>query len=278
MGIQLNRRAMQAAVVAFTAFVVPASVSAQAVVRGFVYDDSTGNRVAGAAVMLVDAQTDAPVVNTKTDSLGQFVLKARHGTYQIAAVREGYNSVLSAPIPLAEGEQLLIRFPIATNGDPHNKIGVLEHVKSAAAPARAALDESPQLAAIERRRTIGTGLQFTRTQLDGSQAMNVGEFLRRVPGVSVRDASTTESVQMLRGGGTSARPRVPASLACHVGWFLDGIRIDRPGIPATVEGLSSIRLDELDALEVFRGVSEMPPEFAAPDLRCGAIALWSRRG
>ncbi len=276
MGVHWNRRALQSAIVVLAAFVVPASVSAQAVVRGFVYDDSTGNRIAGAAVMLVDARTDAPVVNTKTDSLGQFTLKTRQGLFQIAAIREGYNSVLSAPVTLAEGEQLVIRFPIAVGADPRNKIGVLEHVKPNAAPARAALDESPQLAAIERRRVVGTGLQYTRGQLDESQAMTVGELLRRVPGVSVTDGNATETVQIRRGGSAPFGSRTPRSLVCHVGWFLDGVRMDRPGIAAMTEGLSSIRLEELDAVEVFRGVAEMPPEFATPDLRCGAIALWTR--
>jgi hypothetical protein len=278
MGNYLTRGALHSAVVLFTAFAVPISIGAQAVVRGFVYDDSSGKRLDGAAVMLVDARTDAPVANTKTDSLGQFSLKARQGLYQIAAVREGYTSVLSAPVPLSEGEQIMIRFPIAVTGDPHNKIGVLEHTKPSASAARSALEESPQLAAVERRRSVGTGVQFTRAQLDESQAMNVGEFLRRVPGVSVRDGGVNDAVQMRRGGVASLGSRSAPGLSCHVGWFLDGVRIDRPGAASMTAGLSTIRLDELDAIEVFKGISEMPPEFAAPDLKCGAVALWTRRG
>lgn len=278
MGVQLHRRALRPAVV-FSLLVAPMAISAQAVVRGFVYDDSTGKRLANAAVMLVDAATDAAVVNTRTDSLGQFALKARQGNYQIAAVLEGYTSVLSAPVPLADGEQLMIRFPIAVGSDPRNKIGVLEHVKPSAAKVRTALDESPHMSAVERRRIAGTGLQFSRNQLEESKAQNVGELLRRIPGVSVRDGNVRDAVQMRRSGGANLMgPRAPSNLACRVGWFIDGMRIDRPGMASSTDGLSTIRLEELDAVEVFRGISEMPPEFASPDLRCGAIALWTRRG
>jgi hypothetical protein len=278
MGIHLHCRAFRSAVVT-AALLTPAALSAQAIVRGFVYDDSTGKRLADAAVMLVDAATDAAVVNTKTDSLGQFVLETRRGLYQIAAVREGYNSVLSAPVQLADGERLMIRFPIAMGGDPRNKIGVLEHVKPAAAQARTALDGSAHASAVERRRQVGTGIQFTRVDLEQSRALNVGEFLRRVPGVAVRDGNARDAVQIRRSVGANVGgSRVPSSLTCRVGWFIDGMRMDRPGIPASTEGLSTIRLEELDAIEVFRGISEMPPEFATPDLRCGAIALWTRRG
>ena len=67
--------------------------------------------------------------------------------------------------------------------------------------------------------------------------------------------------------------------ACHVGWFIDGQRVDLPGRsdPLT-DGLGSMRLENIEAVEVFRGISEMPAQFADPDLRCGVIALWLRRG
>jgi len=68
-------------------------------------------------------------------------------------------------------------------------------------------------------------------------------------------------------------------LACRIGWFIDGHRMDIPGRwdPAT-DGLGSMQLSTVEAVEVFRGLSEMPAEFAAPDLRCGAISVWTRRG
>jgi len=57
-----------------------------------------------------------------------------------------------------------------------------------------------------------------------------------------------------------------------------GLRIDLPGrTDPLTDSLGSMELDTIEGIEVFRGLSEMPVEFAEPDLRCGAIALWMRR-
>ena len=65
--------------------------------------------------MLVDPQSNAAVAYTATDSAGGFTLQVKDGVYQIGAVRPGYVSVLSAPVPLQSGERLTIRVPIAQN-------------------------------------------------------------------------------------------------------------------------------------------------------------------
>src|SRR5690242_18269072 len=87
----------KASAVAFACMFAVSSAGAQAVVRGFLYDDATGRPIAG-TVMLVDPSSDAPVVHVVTDSSGQFQLQARANTYQLAAVHPGYKSILSAPI------------------------------------------------------------------------------------------------------------------------------------------------------------------------------------
>jgi hypothetical protein len=79
--------------------------------------------------MLVDPATDAPLIHVVTDTLGQFSIQFRGGAFQVAAVREGYKSVLSAPMAMQSGERLTIRIPIAVDADPAHGIGVLEHVR-----------------------------------------------------------------------------------------------------------------------------------------------------
>ena len=116
-------------VVAFVFAVgLPSIARAQAVVRGVLYDDASGTLVRG-SVMLIDPQSNAAVAYTATDSAGGFTLQVKDGVYQIGAVRPGYVSVLSAPVPLQSGERLTIRVPIAQFGDPEHRIGVTEHVR-----------------------------------------------------------------------------------------------------------------------------------------------------
>jgi hypothetical protein len=274
MSFQLIPRAAAAALIlASTA----AALGAQATVKGVLYDDSTGTPVRG-VVMLVDPASDAAVVHVSADSLGQFELRTDRGTYQIAAVREGYTSVLSAPIPLADGERLTIRVPIAHSGDPQHRIGVIEHVRPQ--------DGAPRLSArnammqgFESRRATGTGLHYDRAAIEKAGVRTLGEFLENVPGLNVGDPGSTSSMNMMRNTTTLYSNTPSGIAACHVGWFVDGHRMDLPGrLDPVTDGLGAMSMDVIEAVEVFRGLSEMPSEFAEPDLRCGAVAIWTRRG
>lgn len=279
MGSSMLRRALAIAVVGIAASIIPRHAAAQAVVRGVLYDDATGAPLTG-TVMLVNPGTDAAVVYAASDSAGNFVLRIRLGSYQLAAIHPGYTRVLSAPIQLADGEQLTVRIPIAEKGDPQHHIGVLEHVRpGASAETRRAEGEAKPVARQEmRRRTAGTS--YDRERLAASGFSTLGQFLQTVPGLQVRDPNSSNSMQMSRSAALNALGlRGPSGAACHVGWFLDGHRIDLPGrTDPMTDGLASTMLDAVELVEVFRGISEMPAEFANPDLRCGAVAIWTRRG
>jgi hypothetical protein len=247
---------------------------AQATLRGILYDDVSGARLRG-TVMLVDPSTDAAVVHVATDTLGQFSMLVPRGTFQIGAVRPGYKSVLSAPMSLVPGERLTVRIPIAEQGDPTHPIGVLEHVRPEEKP-----DERSYISTtgFEHRRRTGLGQQFDRGQLLRSQRRTLGDFLRTVSGFQVGDPSSTSSMFMSRNQGMMAAGQLNGA-RCQVAWFVDGHRMDLPGrFDSMTEGLGMMSIDAIEAVEVFRGLSEMPAEFADPDVRCGAVAIWTRRG
>ncbi|RMH14199.1 MAG: hypothetical protein D6701_11515, partial [Gemmatimonadetes bacterium] len=42
--------------------------------------------------------------------------------------------------------------------------------------------------------------------------------------------------------------------------------------------LDLIRPEDIEAIEVYRGASEVPAEFGGSDAGCGAIVIWTRRG
>jgi hypothetical protein len=280
MGVQSIHRAAATASLIVSTVVLPATAFAQVLVRGVLYDDATGLALRG-TMMLVDPSTDAAVVHTTTDTLGQFSLQTSRGVFQIAAVRPGYTSVLSAPVPLQNGEKLTIRLPIAEQGDPQHHIAVVEHIRPDANAVKAAEASVRNTAEAEfhARRMTGAGLHYDRVALSKANVATLGEFLQNVPGFSVMDPGSTNSMQMTRNAGLmSGGTRGPLATTCQVGWFVDGHRVDLPGRsdPLT-DGLGSLQLDVVDGVEIFRGVSEMPPEFSAPDLRCGAVAIWTRR-
>lgn len=276
MGFVFRYRTASAVAFACSIFALP-SAGAQAVVRGFLYDDVTGRPIAG-TVMLVDPASDAPVVHVATDSSGQFQLQARASTYQLAAVHPGYKSVLSAPIRFQDGERLTVRIPIAESGDPQNKIGVLEHVRPQASVKTAELSRANEDGGFASRKAAGIGLQYTHADFDKTNFESLGQFLQSVPGLRVADPRSASSMVMTRTGATMTSAILPRQADCHVGWFVDGHRMDLPGRndPLT-DGLASMTLDALEAVEVFRGLSETPAQFADPDLRCGVVAVWTRR-
>jgi hypothetical protein len=275
MGFESRIRSANAIVFACTVLAV-SSAGGQAVVRGFLYDDATGRPIPG-TVMLVDPGSDAPVAHATTDSTGQFQLQARASTYQLAAVRPGYKSVLSAPIHFQDGERLTVRIPIAENGDPRNKIGVTEHVRPNAA-AKAAETSRADNDGFASRKAAGVGHQYNHDDFDKTNFESLGQFLQSVPGLRVADPRSASSMSMSRSGTMLSGALSTRTPECHVGWFLDGHRIDMPGrTDPLTDGLASMSLDAVEAVEVFRGLSETPAQFADPDLRCGVVAVWMRR-
>lgn len=280
MGFLQSFRAAAAATLFLGAVSAP-RVGAQAVIRGMLYDDSTGVPLRG-TVMLVDPATDAPVVYMPTDSAGLFELKAHDGVYRIAAVRAGYKSVLSAPVTLEVGDQLTIRVPIAASGDPRHQIGVVEHVRAKNGAQHVSAGDLLDEVGYNTRKKAGLGLHYDRSDFKKTDFNTLGEFLQSVPGVSVGNPTSTASMRMSRAmaGSLGALAAAGSALAnCHVGWFVNGYRTDIPGQndPLT-DGLGLMDLASIQAVEIFRGISEMPPQFAAPDLTCGAVAIWTLQG
>ena len=281
MGLQFILRAWRPARALLLVVLAQSVATAQVVVRGVLYDDANGARLRG-TVMLVDPATDAAIVHTTTDSLGQFTLETQAGVFQIAAVRPGYQSILSAPVTAQRGERLTVRIPISAVGDPLHQIAIVEHVKpDRVAPKSAIADmQASDAQSFETRRALGTGLHYSAKDFEKANAATLGEFLQGIPGLSVRNPASTASMQTTRSAGLNTLSSRSAPIAaCHMGWFMDGHRMDLPGrIDPITDGLGSMQLDGISAIEVFRGLSEMPPEFAEPDLRCGAVAIWTKRG
>lgn len=282
MGFQSHRSAATTAILTIAAVMVPALAGAQAVLRGVLYDDSTGTPLHGGAVVLVDPASDAPVYHAQADSSGVFTLAiAQAGTYQIAAIHEGYQSILSAPVPFAAGDRLTVKIPIAMGGNPVHHIGVTEHVTALASREAAPLEtrEAEHEARAARRQSAGLGIVYDHEKLLSMNVHTVGDVLAMTPGVAVDDptGSMSSAVRMRQSDLNFSVGSSGAGQVCHVGWYLDGQRYDRPGDPSGVDALTSMPLKEVDEIEVYRGISEVPGEYAAADLRCGVVAIWTYR-
>jgi hypothetical protein len=126
----------------------------------------------------------------------------------------------------------------------------------------------------EERRARGSGRYFTREEINRMHPRQVTDVLRRVPGMQIQfgDGSLSGGTQRAQAGrsvnGSGAHP-------CVMIYYLNGS-------PFPLSGDASINqyvaTDDLAAVEVYTGSSQIPPEFNSSQYgsRCGVVAIWTR--
>jgi hypothetical protein len=65
--------------------------------------------------------------------------------------------------------------------------------------------------------------------------------------------------------------------ACYFTIYMDGIRTWSPGEHEPPD-IDAISVNSLEGVEVYRGPSELPQQFAGGSSSCGAIVMWTRTG
>jgi hypothetical protein len=120
-----------------------------------------------------------------------------------------------------------------------------------------------RLAEFQRHRVNGHGIYLDRQDLEKRRTPRLSDVLRRVPGVRI--VSDRAGRSMLRmGRSTSGRD-------CPPEFWIDGVR-------AQFLGVDDVPVSDIEALEVYRGPSGMPPEFNSrfTNAQCGAVIIWTR--
>lgn len=129
---------------------------------------------------------------------------------------------------------------------------------------------SGKLRGFERRRVRHpAGVFVGRAEIERRDPRRTSDLLRGVAGVTPGRAPAGVGRPRLRMDRTPVRPgRRP----CRVRYFVDGIPLPKDG---------GFRVDDLppedvEAVEVYRGVSEVPPRFQRRGDRCGVVVIWTR--
>jgi CarboxypepD_reg-like domain/Carboxypeptidase regulatory-like domain/TonB-dependent Receptor Plug Domain len=115
------------------------------------------------------------------------------------------------------------------------------------------------MAGLQNRMTLGIGRFLLRHDLIGRGITRLADAAYGVPGFMVRRLGRYATV-VVRG-------------RCEATVFLDG----RRHVPDPYLGLDAIPVFDLEAVELYRGPAETPPEFQAME-GCGSIVAWTRRG
>jgi hypothetical protein len=120
-----------------------------------------------------------------------------------------------------------------------------------------------RMADFERHRVNGQGIYIDRAELEKRRTPRLSDVLRRVPGVRILTDRTGRP--LLRMGRSSMGRDCPPE------FWIDGVR-------AQFLGVDDVPVSDIEALEVYRGPSGLPPEFNSrfTNAQCGAIIIWTR--
>lgn len=234
-------------------------------VGGTVIAGQTGNPVAGALVLLLDA-SGQEVARSQSDPGGRYTVSAPGpGRYRLRFLVPGYRPLASAPFDLVAGPPL--EYPLRLTAVAPELLDTLI-VEGRPIPIH--------LGMFYRRRDFGRGRFITREDIERTGAADVASLVRRLNVFDVTadpgDGTGPRIGQRGRGRGAPA--------FCPVALFLNGTYA---GLSGDVDVDMLLSLDGTDAMEVYR-TSEVPPELevaVAParggrSRGCGVVSLWSR--
>ncbi len=115
---------------------------------------------------------------------------------------------------------------------------------------------------VEWQQRLGLGRFITREDIENRIAMRISDLLRgRYAGVRVGPGGT---ISMTRSRGFSGCGGAVI--------YIDGIKVGARSPDAFVSVM------QVELIEIYRGLSQVPAEFADFDARCGVVAVWTRRG
>jgi hypothetical protein len=243
-----------AALTAGLAFAAP-HAEAQAVVQGSratapatsrligTVTDTSGVPLSRAEVWLVAVSTLRAISN---DS-GQFDLAGLPaGTITFGVRRLGFAEATFTAL-LKPGRTHRATFPLTPSAQPLAAVKVQDTL-------------STWLSTFDQRRSIHRGTFITRKDFVNDNLRIATDILRRVPGVQIVPTRTGTAVVMNRGAG--ARRCVP-QLYVHETPYSGNFDDFTP--------------DDIEALEVYVGISEIPPDLVTMGRPiCAAIVIWTR--
>jgi len=251
-------------------------ILAQTVITGVVTGDSS-RAIPGAIVEIASLSR-----STTTNARGGYTLVIdRAGTFSIEARALGRASS-SRGLRLGNGDTLRLDF-------------VLSEMPQELAPVVVTTDEAPLpngiMRGFEERRRLGFGRFITRDMLEAREHDTVSGILRGMAGVrmvrrpqgcgggfSAATGRGIASVELSQAAGSVAMcGGTVMAAACYMSIYVDGVRRWAPGSPDPPD-FESMRNNQYEGVEVYRGASELPIQYQGTGAACGAILLWTRVG
>ena len=205
--------------------------------------DTSGIPLSRAEIWLVAVNG----LRTISNDSGRFELPGLPvGSITLGVRRLGYESATFTAV-LKAGKTHRATFPLAPAAQSLAEVKVQDTVSS-------------WLSVFHERRSMHRGTFLTRRDFERDNLRIATDILRRVPGVQIVPTRSGTAVQMMRGSG--ARRCIP-QLYVHETPYSGNFDDFTP--------------DDIEALEVYVGISEIPPDLVTLGRPvCAAIVIWTR--
>jgi hypothetical protein len=230
-------------------------------------------RVHGGSSPIQGATVRVDTIVRVTDAEGRFSITVAPGGRLIHVTAIGYAPLdTSVDVTNAAAELFLVLRPVAVMLDSIRVTASADALKPARYKDTGKFDDFY----LRKARALG-GRFLSREDIERSGKYGAVDLLATVPGVRVdRLTSGNPFVRFARCSG-SALPRATGAANQKDGYgksatvqvFVDGKRVSEPFVT-----LGSLTADDVEAMEIYRGVSELPMEAAGDG--CAAIFIWTR--
>jgi hypothetical protein len=267
------------------ACVLAATPLAGQIVRGKVLDAATGAGVPAAAVRALGEGRDVGHARTAADGTFSFQLRVP-GTVRIEAQRTGYRTTLTGDLPVGVRETVDVEVKLSAQAIAIEPLRVTARAEP---PRRPSLE----LNGFYGRERQGVGRYLRREDFENRGNHNLAQVLSRVQGTAIYYSGSSQYIYFPRSGGPNAG-LLPASTrstptggsgaapakwgppnnACLPRLFLDGVRVAYDS-QSDINAL--VTPEQIEAIEVFRGPSEIPAQYNDNNSQCGVILIWTRK-
>jgi hypothetical protein len=210
---------------------------------------------------VLDARTREPVVAAFAAALGtdRFATTDDHGSFRIDGLpggehtiriwRLGYRTAMFR-VRFDSVETNILDVPIVLEPIPVQMPEIVVEAERTRLIAGVMRD-------FYRRRAEGAGLFIDREEIEARRADAFVDLMRGIPSLDVEYLGNLQWTLRLPG-------------KCSPLYYVDGVRSN--------EGVAlSIRPEQLEGVEIYRRLSEVPLELTAGQGMCGVIVLWTRR-
>lgn len=146
-------------------------------------------------------------------------------------------------------------------------------------PPAAATAKAPTTE-FERRMVEGKGQFISREELEKSQAKRMADVLQRLRGIRLYRSPRGEAFAINSRGQVTMLGSNPT---CYVQVYLDDVPLPSTSshppskVPSgMVFNLNSLSPSEIEGVEYYVGLGEIPPKYNRTGSVCGVLLLWTR--